>query len=248
MLLQGKIAFITGSSRGIGWATARLFAQNGATVIINSRSNQALLDERAAELREAYGVACQGICADVTNAAAVKGCYSEIFKQYRRLDVLVNNAGIMKDTMLGMISEALIQESLATNVTGTLLHLQEASRLMGRNKSGSIVNLSSIIGTHGKSGQAVYSTTKAAILGLTRSAAKELAPKGIRVNAITPGFIQTDLVKDLPPEKLAEATASIQMGRPGQPEDVANVALFLASDLASYVTGQIIGVDGGMIL
>jgi 3-oxoacyl-[acyl-carrier protein] reductase len=119
---------------------------------------------------------------------------------------------------------------------------------MGRNRSGSIINISSIIGSRGKEGQAVYSTTKAGIIGLTLSAAKELAPKGIRVNAVTPGFIQTDLLKDLPAQKLAEAVAGIKMGRVGQPEDVAKAILFLASDMAGYVTGQVLGVDGGMVL
>jgi 3-oxoacyl-[acyl-carrier protein] reductase len=247
-MLDGKITFVTGSTRGIGWATAQLFAQHGAVVILNSRANQQLLDERVAELRSRFAATAIGFCADASETAAVKACYAEIFKQFKRLDVLVNNAGIMQDSVLGMISEPLVDRSLAVNVKGPLFHLQEASRLMTRNKSGAIINVSSIIGSAGKEGQAVYSATKAALLGLTKSAAKELGPKGIRVNAVTPGLIQTELVKDLPAAKLAEALAGIKMGRAGQPEDVAKVILFLASDLASYVTGQVIGVDGGMIL
>ena len=247
-MLAGKIALITGSTRGIGWATAEAFAENGATVILNGRSSQEALESRAAEIRLRFGTPCLGICSDVSDPAAVKVCYLEIFKQFKRLDVLVNNAGIMQDALLGMIPETLVRNSLAVNLLGPICHLQEASRLMARNRSGSIINLSSIIGTRGKEGQAVYSTTKAGLIGLTLSAAKELAPKGIRVNAVTPGLIRTDLLKDVPEQKITEALGSIKMGRMGEPRDVANVIVFLASDLSSYVTGQVLGVDGGMVL
>jgi 3-oxoacyl-[acyl-carrier protein] reductase len=248
MRLDGKVALITGSTRGIGWATAQAFAAEGCTVILNGRSSQEAVDQRVLEIRKNFGVPCQGYCSDVSDATSVKACYSSIFKEFKRLDVLVNNAGIMQDSLLGMIPEALIRKSLEVNVLGPLLHLQEAARLMGRNRSGSIINVSSIIGDKGKEGQVVYSATKAAILGMTRSAAKELAPKGIRVNAVTPGLIQTELLKDLPEQKLTEAIAGIRMGRAGQPSDVAGVILFLASDAAAYVTGQVLGVDGSMTI
>jgi 3-oxoacyl-[acyl-carrier protein] reductase len=248
MLLAGKIALVTGSTRGIGWATAESFAEHGATVILNGRSSQEALDRRVADIRARFGVPCVGFCADVSDAAAVKRYYQEIFKQFKRLDILVNNAGIMQDALLGMIPEPLVRNSLEVNLLGPILNLQEASRLMARNRSGSIVNLSSIIGSKGKEGQAVYGTTKAGIIGLTLSAAKELAPKGIRVNAVTPGLIKTDLLKDVPEQKMAEALGGVKMGRIGEPKDVANVIVFLASDLAAYVTGQVLGVDGGMVL
>ena len=248
MLLAGKIALVTGSTRGIGWATAEAFAEHGATVILNGRSSQEALDQRVADLHARFGVLCIGLRADVSDAAAVKSCYQEIFKQFKRLDILVNNAGIMQDALLGMIPEPLVRQSLEVNLLGPILNLQEASRLMARNRTGSIVNVSSIIGSRGKEGQAVYGTTKAGIIGLTLSAAKELAPKGIRVNAVTPGLIQTDLLKDVPENKMEEALRGVKMGRIGEPKDVANVILFLASDLAAYVTGQVLGVDGGMIL
>jgi len=246
--MEGKVALITGSTRGIGWATAQAFAKEGCAVILNGHSSQELLDQRVAEIGERFGVKCLGFCSDVSDAVSVKACYAAIFKEFKRLDVLVNNAGIMQDSLLGMIPEPLIRRSLEVNVLGPILHLQEASRLMGRNRGGSIINLTSIIGDKGKEGQVVYSATKAALMGMTRSAAKELAPKGIRVNAVAPGFIQTDLLKDLPAQKLTEAIAGIRMGRAGEPADVARVILFLASDAASYVTGQILGVDGGMVV
>jgi 3-oxoacyl-[acyl-carrier protein] reductase len=248
MILEGKVALVTGSTRGIGWATAQAFAKEGCTVLLNGLSSQESVDKRVAEIRETFGVPCRGYCYDVSDAGAVKNCYSAIFKEFRRLDVLVNNAGIMQDSLLGMIPESMIRKSLEVNVLGPLVHLQEAARLMGRNRSGSIVNLSSIIGDRGKEGQVVYSTTKAAILGMTRSAAKELAPRGIRVNAVTPGLIRTDLLKDLPEQKLTEALSTIGIGRAGEPADVASVILFLASDAAGYVTGQVLGVDGGMTI
>jgi 3-oxoacyl-[acyl-carrier protein] reductase len=248
MLLAGKIALVTGSTRGIGWATAEAFAEHGAAVILNGRSSQEALDRRVADIRARFAVACSGFYGDVSDAAAVKACYMDIFKQYKRLDILVNNAGIMQDALLGMIPEPLVRKSLEVNLLGSILHLQEASRLMARNRSGSIINLSSIIGSKGKEGQAVYSTTKAGIIGLTLSAAKELAPKGIRVNAVTPGLIKTDLLKDVPEQKMAEALAGVKMGRIGEAKDVANAIVFLASDLAAYVTGQVLGVDGGMVL
>ncbi len=246
-MLEGKVCLITGATRGIGWATAELFAQHGATLILNSRSSSAL-EERKQSLQERFGRPVFTLPADASDAAAVAACYSEIFKQHKRLDVLVNNAGIMQDALLGMISADLIQNVLKTNVSGSLLHLQGAARLMTRAKSGSIVNLTSIIGRVGKEGQAVYASSKAALVGMTFAAAKELAPKGIRVNAVAPGMIETDMTRNLPEERYREAAASIKLGRVGQPAEVAQVILFLACDMSSYVTGQVIGVDGGMVI
>jgi 3-oxoacyl-[acyl-carrier protein] reductase len=246
--LAGKTAFVTGSTRGIGWAAARMLARHGANVVLNGKSDRELLDRRIAEIRDEFGVTATGFCADAGDIEAVRGCYREIFQQFKRLDVLVNNAGILEGALLGMITDALIKRNFEINTFGSIYHLQEASRLMARNKNGSIINLTSILGRVGSEGQAVYSASKAAIIGLTLSAAKELASKNIRVNAVAPGFIETDMVANLPDKTRQERLSNIRMGRAGQPDDVAGSILFLASDYSSYVTGQVLGVDGGMIV
>lgn len=248
MLLKGKVAFLTGSTRGIGWSTAKLFAEHGATVVLNGRASQSALDERVAEIRDAYGTPCAGILSDVSDPKNAKACYAFLFREYKQLDILVNNAGVLREAVFGMITEPLVAETLNVNAVGPIFHLQEASRLMGRKKSGSIINLTSIIGRVGNEGQSVYAAAKAAVIGLTLSAAKELAPKGIRVNAVAPGYIKTDMMSSLTPEKESALVSRIKMGRAGTPEDVAKAILFLASDLSAYVTGQVLGVDGGMLV
>jgi 3-oxoacyl-[acyl-carrier protein] reductase len=245
--LEGKVCLITGATRGIGWATAELFAQHGATLILNARAGD-LLEQRRQSIHERFATPVATLAADASDPAAVQACYPEIFKRHKKLDVLVNNAGIMQDALVGMISADLIHNVLQTNVAGSLLHLQGAARLMMRAGAGSIVNLTSIIGRYGKDGQAVYASSKAAVIGMTLSASKELAPKGIRVNAVAPGMIDTDMTRQLPENRRQAAISSIGMGRTGQPAEVAQAILFLASDLASYITGQVVGVDGGMII
>ena len=246
-LLEGKVAFVTGSTRGMGWATARLFARHGATVVLNGHRDRALLDERvetlAAEGHEASGQFC-----DVADPAAVSAAYQAIFKRHGRLDVLVNNAGMLDDALIGMIRQPSIERTFAVNTWGALHNMQAAARLMGRHGGGSIVNVASIMGTRGCEGQAVYAASKAALVGMTLSAAKELAARQVRVNVVAPGYIATDFIKGVPPAIHQERVASLKMGRVGEPEDVAKVHLFLASDLAAYVTGQVIGVDGGMVI
>ena len=247
--LEGKVAFVTGSARGIGAAIAERLAEAGAKLAINGRSDERALQARAAELRERHGVEVLVLFGDVADPEATKAFYTRIFQTYKRLDVLVNNAGLLKDALIGMIDDATIDALLRTNVAAVVRHVQSAARLIGRNpEGGSIVNLASIIGTRGNQGQLVYGATKAAVVGATLSAAKELAPKKVRVNAIAPGVIDTDMIKGIPAPKLAELERSIGVGRRGTPDDVAKVALFLASDLSAYVTGQVIGVDGGLVL
>ncbi len=247
-MLKDRVTFVTGSTRGIGWATARTFAAQGAAVVLNGVSSQERLDGRIEEIRSAFGVPCIGFLCDVSQPACVKACYAEIFKRFKRLDVLVNNAGIVQDALIGMIPQPTIQRTLEVNTMGAIHHMQEAARLMGRHGSGSIINLSSIVGRRGNAEEAVYSASKAALIGLTLSAAKELASKNIRVNAVAPGYIDTDLTRALPPQARETWLGRVRMGRIGKPEDVANVILFLASDLSAYVTGQVLGVDGCLVV
>jgi 3-oxoacyl-[acyl-carrier protein] reductase len=168
--------------------------------------------------------------------------------RHKRLDILVNNAGILRDKLIGMISDAEIDELFSVNVIGLIKITQLAARIMARRKSGSIINVSSIVGRRGNSGQTVYSATKSAVIGATFSAAKELAPMNIRVNAVAPGLIDTSMTKAIPEDKRKTLESQIAMGRVGSAQDVANVIVFLASDLSSYVTGQVIGVDGGLVI
>jgi 3-oxoacyl-[acyl-carrier protein] reductase len=223
-------------------------AAEGATVIVNGRSSKEALEERAVQLKSEFGVECLSLLADASDPAAVSGCYKEIFKRFKRLDILVNNAGILDHALMGMIPAAMARRVLEVNTMGPLLHMQEAARLMGRRQSGSIINLTSIVGRFGMEGESVYAASKAGVIGMTLAAAKELAPKNIRVNAVAPGFIDTDMTRQLPADKYAERLKSVKMNRIGTPDDIANAILFLASDSSSYVTGQVIGVDGGMLV
>lgn len=246
--LDGQVAYVTGSTRGIGRAIAATLAEAGAAVVINGHQDPGAPERYAAELRERYGTECIGIAADQRDPDAIKSAYATIHQRYGRLDILANNAGIVEDALLGMISESSISNTYDTDALAIVRNMQLASRLMRRHGSGSIINSSSIMGVHGNAGEVVYASAKAAVIGATRAAAKELAPSGIRVNAIAPGFIDTDLTRALPPAIYEERRASIGMGRVGLPQDVANVVLFLASPLSTYVTGQVIGIDGAMVI
>ncbi len=248
MLLENKVALITGANRGIGFITAARFLEEGAWVIISGRSTEKLAIGRDKLLNANSGAKVSILSLDVTQPKSVRDAFQALFKETRRLDVLVANAGVLDDALIGMVTEQQINRVFSVNTFGLLYCAQYASRIMARNKSGSIINLASIIGANGNVGQAVYGGSKAAVIGITKSLAKELAPSNIRVNAIAPGFIDTDMARSVGPEKFSERVASVKMGRIGKPEEVANVALFLASDLSSYVTGQVIGVDGGMLI
>lgn len=247
-LLEGKIAVITGGSRGIGLATARTFAAAGATVVLLGRSTDALQAACESVREAAPAASVSGIGCDVSAPDSVRDAFQAIFRQHKRLHALVANAGVLDDALIGMVTPAQIRQTFDVNTFGVLYCAQAASRLIARSGGGAIINVSSIIGRNGNAGQAVYGGSKAAVIGITQSLAKELAPQAIRVNAIAPGFIDTDMARSIGPAKFQERLASIKMGRIGTPQDVANVALFLASDLSAYVTGQVIGVDGGMLI
>ena len=246
--LAGKVAIVTGSTRGIGWAIAEALAAQGASVVVNGVRDPAQVQARADELEARYGVPSLAVTADASDPKAVAAVYQAVFKRFKRLDVLVNGAGIMRGALIGMISDELVRDTLQVNLAGAIHHLQGAAKLMARHLSGSIVNITSVLGVQGTEGQSVYAASKAGVVGLTLSAAKELAPQGIRVNAVAPGFIDTDLTAALTAEKRAEFISRIRLGRVGQPHDVAHAVLFLASELAGFVTGQVLTVDGSMQL
>lgn len=244
-MLGGKVVWVTGASRGIGQAIALTCAAGGATTVLVARTAGHLADTR--DKMSAGGFPTPIVLEyDITDSVAIGHAFQEVYKTTKRVDGLVNNAGIMRDALLGMISTADIEQSFSVNVFAALHHLQFASRLMRKIGGGSIVNVSSIMGHRGSAGQTVYSATKAALIGATLAASKELAPFNIRVNAVAPGVIQTSLLDGLSPEKLDGRLQSIAMGRIGTPEDVASVVAFLISSQSAYVTGQVIGIDGGM--
>lgn len=246
--LSGRVAIVTGSSRGIGAAIADKFAASGASVILNGLQDGDLLQGHAADLASKYGVNVKAVAGDIADADVPHALVKEAFSSFRRLDIMVNNAGVLRDSVIGMIQEDQIDETLNVNLRGVLNGIQAAARLMQRNKSGSIINISSIIGRVGNSGQLVYGASKAGVIGATMSAAKELAPFGIRVNSIAPGYIETDMIGQIPADVHKERLESIAMQKIGKPEHVADAALFFASDLSQYVTGQVLGVDGGMLI
>ena len=247
MLLDGKTALVTGASRGIGRAVALCLAAEGARVAINYAGNVKAAEEVKASVEAAGGTAilCQ---ADIADSAAVEAMVADVVKEFGAIDILVNNAGITRDTLLMRMKDEDFAKVLDTNLKGVFYCTKAVSKLMMKKRSGRIVNMASVVGLVGNAGQTNYAAAKAGVIGFSKSAAKELASRGITVNVVAPGFIGTDMTADLPETVKEKALADIPLGKMGEPEDVANAVLFLASDQASYITGQVVNVDGGMVM
>lgn len=246
-MLQGKCAVITGASRGIGREIALQFAKEGANIVLNYRSSE----EEALELKkelDKLGSNTLTIKADVSNFDEAENLIKEAKNTFGKVDILVNNAGITKDTLLIRMKEEDFDKVIEVNLKGAFNCLRAVSPIMIRQKEGKIINMSSVVGVVGNAGQVNYSASKAGVIGMTKSLAREIGSKNINVNAIAPGFIDTDMTKVLSEDQKKNIISSVPLKRLGQVEDIANLAVFLASDKSNYITGQVIHVDGGMAM
>lgn len=248
-LLEGKTALITGATRGIGKAIALKFASEGADIAFTGRGENetqiASLDSTRQEI-EALGVKCTAYAGNAADFAQTEEIVQKIKEEFGSIDILVNNAGITKDTLLLRMTEEQWDSVINTNLKSAFNFTHACLPIMMRQRGGSIINMSSVVGVHGNAGQANYAASKAGMIAMAKSVAQEMGPKGIRVNVLAPGFIETDMTSALSDEIREEWKKKIPLRRAGQTEDIANAALYLASNLSSYVTGQVIQVDGGM--
>ncbi len=247
MKFEVKTAIVTGGSRGLGRAVCLELAAGGANVVLCYAGNEAAAQETVRAV-EALGAKALAVRCDVADAAQVDELVKAAMEAFRRIDILVNNAGITRDNLLMRMSEADFDAVIAANLKGAFLCMKAVSRLMLKQRYGRIVNLSSVVGLRGNAGQVNYAASKAGVIGMTKSLAKELASRGVTVNAVAPGFIETDMTAALPEAARTAAQNGIPMSRLGAPEDVAKAVGFLASDDAAYITGQVLAVDGGMAM
>ena len=247
MQIEGKIAFVTGASRGIGRSIALTLAEAGADVAINYAGNAAAAEEVAVEIRK-MGRKALILQSDVSQTEAAAAMLDAVVAEFGRCDILVNNAGITRDGLLMRMKEEDWDAVLNTNLKGVYNCTKAAIKYMMKQKSGKIVNIASVVGIMGNAGQANYAAAKAGCIGFTKSVAKEVASRGITVNAVAPGLIATDMTSVLPEKVVEEMAAGIPLKRAGQPVDVAKAVLFLVSDDAAYITGQTLNVDGGMVM
>ncbi|HEY3425568.1 MAG TPA: 3-oxoacyl-[acyl-carrier-protein] reductase [Negativicutes bacterium] len=247
MLLDGKVAIVTGASRGIGRAVVIALAKAGAKVVINYAGNVIAAQEVEQVITNAGGQAIL-VQGDVSDAGAVEAMVKQTMDTYGRIDILINNAGITRDNLLMRMKEEDWDMVMNTNLKGIFHCTKAASRIMMKQRSGKIINMTSVVGVMGNAGQSNYAAAKAGVIGFTKSMAKELSSRGITVNAIAPGFISTDMTAVLSDQVKTELATKVPLGRLGAPEDVAAAVLFLASDTANYITGQTLHVDGGMVM
>ena len=246
-MLSGKVAIVTGASRGIGRETALTLAGYGATVIVNYCGSKDKAEAVVEEITAAGGTA-KAYQGDVSDFDVAKEMITSVKKEFGSIDILVNNAGITKDGLLMGMSESDFDSVIDVNLKGTFNMMRFVSRQMLRQRSGRMISMASVVGIAGNAGQANYAASKAGIIGMTKSAARELASRGITVNAVAPGFIETEMTAVLSEEVKKATAAQIPLGHFGKPEDIAKTVAFLASDDAAYITGQVIQVDGGMVI
>ena len=246
-MLEGKIALVTGAAKGIGRAIALALAADGATVVVNYNGSKERAEQVVEEIK-ALGADGMAYQCNVADTAATADMVKEVIKTYGKLDILVNNSGITRDNLIMKMSEEDFDAVIDANLKGCFNTIKAVSRQMLKQRAGRIINITSVSGILGNAGQANYAASKAGIIGLTKTMARELASRGITVNAVAPGFVDTDMTQVLPENVKEAATAQIPLGRFGKPEDIANMVAYLASEKASYITGQIISVDGGMAI
>lgn len=246
-MLKDKVAIVTGGTRGIGRAIALKLADHGANIVINYRNSDKEAEELKAILEE-KGVKVLTVKCDISNFEDSKNLMDKCKEVFGKIDILVNNAGITKDTLIMRMKEEDFDNVIDVNLKGTFNCAKHASAIMLKQRFGKIINMTSVVGIAGNAGQVNYAASKAGVIGLTKSLAKELGSRGITVNAVAPGFINTDMTASLSEKVKEEASKNIPLKRLGDPEDVANLVGFLASDSANYITGQVINVDGGMVM